>query len=348
MVKSRRHGWAVFAAMTALAAAGFAVIARFESGTPAVRARAPGRGLTAAATWRARSCASASPTPPSSPRSPPTPSCGAVNGMHDSFTPSGASCPAQHPARRGGLRRRRRGDVRRPDLRPHRGLSRGADGGPHARSTSARRSTAATCGSRRSTCCSRRSAILGFTALALSHDAGRAGILNTAAAECRAAHPTRTGSPRCSTRTARPRATTAAPSPGSRRTRRSTRCSTRSPSGSRCSSGASRSSSRPSPRGNMAKKQSPPGPGFPVEGALFVGLLASVILVVGALTFFPALSPRPGRTLHGAPPGPLKGTPPCRSIPQDVSLPLGARDPAPRRGGRAAQARPPHDGEATR
>jgi K+-transporting ATPase ATPase A chain len=44
--------------------------------------------------------------------------------------------------------------------------------------------------------------------------------------------------------------------------------------------------------GNMAKKRPvPPGPGsFPVDGALFVGLLVGVILIVGALTFFPALS----------------------------------------------------------
>src|SRR4029077_5162419 len=40
--------------------------------------------------------------------------------------------------------------------------------------------------------------------------------------------------------------------------------------------------------GNMAKKKRvPEGPGsFPVSGPLFVGLLVSVILVVGALTFF--------------------------------------------------------------
>jgi K+-transporting ATPase ATPase A chain len=44
--------------------------------------------------------------------------------------------------------------------------------------------------------------------------------------------------------------------------------------------------------GNMAKKKRvPPGPGsFPVTGALFAGLLVAVILIVGALTFFPALS----------------------------------------------------------
>jgi K+-transporting ATPase ATPase A chain len=44
--------------------------------------------------------------------------------------------------------------------------------------------------------------------------------------------------------------------------------------------------------GNLAKKRLvPAGPGtFPVDGALFVGLFVAVILVVGALTFFPALS----------------------------------------------------------
>jgi K+-transporting ATPase ATPase A chain len=44
--------------------------------------------------------------------------------------------------------------------------------------------------------------------------------------------------------------------------------------------------------GNMArKKRVPEGPGsFPVDGPLFSGLLIAVILIVGALTFFPALS----------------------------------------------------------
>lgn len=47
--------------------------------------------------------------------------------------------------------------------------------------------------------------------------------------------------------------------------------------------------------GNMAKKKRvPKGPGsFPVEGPLFVGLLVTVIIIVGALTFFPALSLSP-------------------------------------------------------
>jgi K+-transporting ATPase ATPase A chain len=44
--------------------------------------------------------------------------------------------------------------------------------------------------------------------------------------------------------------------------------------------------------GNLASKKSvPPSPGtFPVNTTLFAALLVSVILIVSALTFFPALS----------------------------------------------------------
>ena len=44
--------------------------------------------------------------------------------------------------------------------------------------------------------------------------------------------------------------------------------------------------------GNLAMKKSvPPSPGtFPVNGSLFTVLLVGVILILGALTFFPALS----------------------------------------------------------
>ncbi|OPX83808.1 MAG: Potassium-transporting ATPase A chain [Pelotomaculum sp. PtaB.Bin104] len=44
--------------------------------------------------------------------------------------------------------------------------------------------------------------------------------------------------------------------------------------------------------GNMAsKKTAPPGPGtFDTTGVLFAGLLAGTVLIVGALTFFPALA----------------------------------------------------------
>jgi K+-transporting ATPase ATPase A chain len=44
--------------------------------------------------------------------------------------------------------------------------------------------------------------------------------------------------------------------------------------------------------GNLAQKTSaPPSPGtFPVNSALFTVLLTGVIVILGALTFFPALS----------------------------------------------------------
>ena len=44
--------------------------------------------------------------------------------------------------------------------------------------------------------------------------------------------------------------------------------------------------------GNLAQKKSvPPSPGtFPVNTPLFAVLLIGVVLIVGALTFFPALS----------------------------------------------------------
>ena len=41
----------------------------------------------------------------------------------------------------------------------------------------------------------------------------------------------------------------------------------------------------------VGKKVVAPGPGtFPTTGPLFVGLLVSVVLIVGALTFLPALA----------------------------------------------------------
>jgi K+-transporting ATPase ATPase A chain len=60
--------------------------------------------------------------------------------------------------------------------------------------------------------------------------------------------------------------------------------------------------------GNLAQKKSvPPSPGtFPVNTALFSMLLVGVVLIVGALTFFPALSLGPileHLLLHGNPPG---------------------------------------------
>ncbi len=97
MVKNRRHGAAVFAAMTLLAVAGIAVIARFEqSGNPLLRASASTRSRARsrrAATWRARSCASASLDTALFAEVTTAASCGAVNAMHDSFTPLGGLVP---------------------------------------------------------------------------------------------------------------------------------------------------------------------------------------------------------------------------------------------------------------
>jgi K+-transporting ATPase ATPase A chain len=44
--------------------------------------------------------------------------------------------------------------------------------------------------------------------------------------------------------------------------------------------------------GNLAQKKSvPPSPGtFPVNGGMFTVLLVGVVVILGALTFFPALS----------------------------------------------------------
>jgi K+-transporting ATPase ATPase A chain len=44
--------------------------------------------------------------------------------------------------------------------------------------------------------------------------------------------------------------------------------------------------------GNLAQKKSvPPSPGtFPVNSALFAVLLVAMVIILGALTFFPALS----------------------------------------------------------
>ena len=61
-------------------------------------------------------------------------SCGAVNAMHDSFTPLGGLVPLrQHPARRGDLRRRGRRALRHAGDGGADRLHRRAHGGAHAR-----------------------------------------------------------------------------------------------------------------------------------------------------------------------------------------------------------------------
>ena len=76
---------------------GVAVMYSFEqTGNPILARLGANAGLTStqpAATWKARRRASASPTRPSSPTITTDASCGAVNAMHDSFTPLGGFVP---------------------------------------------------------------------------------------------------------------------------------------------------------------------------------------------------------------------------------------------------------------
>ena len=114
MTGSRAHGWAVWAAMAFLFLAGVTdgVLGR---GARQPAAAAAGADQTADARRRpggnmegkevrfgiANSALFATVTTDAS--------CGAVNAMHDSFTPLGGLVPlANMHARRGGLRRRRR------------------------------------------------------------------------------------------------------------------------------------------------------------------------------------------------------------------------------------------------
>ena len=104
----------------------------------------------------------------------------------------------------------------------------------------------------------------------------------------------RTASPRSSTLSPRPTPTTARPSPASTAIRSG---STRR-SASRCSSAASPMSSRcwRSPGSLAAKKKAPASAGtFPTDGPLFVGLLIGVIVILYLLQYFPALLARAGR-----------------------------------------------------
>ena len=126
----------------------------------------------------------------------------------------------------------------------------------------------------------------------------------------------RTGFPRCSTPTPARWATTAAPSPASTPTRRT--------STSRI--GLAMLFGRflmmiplLAAAGSLAQKKLVPVSAgtFPTHGPLFVALLVGVVLIVGALTFFPALSLGPGRgTFPDAPREAL-----------ELTMTVGNRDP---------------------
>jgi K+-transporting ATPase ATPase A chain len=94
-----RHapGLGVLAAMTAFFVVAVLVITPAEqAGNPQLATLGIDQAASAmqpAATWKARSCASASTPRRCSPPSPRRPPCGAVNGMHDSLTPLGGAVP---------------------------------------------------------------------------------------------------------------------------------------------------------------------------------------------------------------------------------------------------------------
>ena len=127
--------------------------------------------------------------------------------------------------------------------------------------------------------------ILGFTAVAVGASAG---------ASPRWPIPARTASPRSSTPTPRAPATTARPSPASPATRSSTTstgaiamlvgrfCDDHPGAGDRRLAGGEEDGAAV-------------GRHLPDHGRLFVGLLVGVILIVGGLTFFPALALGPDR-----------------------------------------------------
>ncbi len=97
MVGSQRQGWAIFAVMGILFLAGVFVTCPVESGatrpSPPCTSTARRARCRPAATWRARRCASASPTPRCSPPITTDTSCGAVNTMHDSLLPLAGMIP---------------------------------------------------------------------------------------------------------------------------------------------------------------------------------------------------------------------------------------------------------------
>ena len=138
MVGDQRQGWAIFAAMARPVPRRRRDRLLGRSGRQSRLRRARHRSrrrarCRPAATWKARRSASASPTRRCSRPITTDASCGAVNSMHDSFTPlGGAGAAVQHPARRDHLRRRRRRPLRHAAVRHHRGVHRRADGRPHA------------------------------------------------------------------------------------------------------------------------------------------------------------------------------------------------------------------------
>ncbi|MBK6533463.1 MAG: potassium-transporting ATPase subunit KdpA [Deltaproteobacteria bacterium] len=299
MVKNRRHGWAVFATMTLIAVLGVAVLGHFEqAGNPALTRAGADQVSSAlqcggnmegkeARFGIADTALFATVTTDAS--------CGAVNGMHDSFTPMGGLVPMLNiqlgEVVFGGVGAGMYGALvyvliavflaglmvgRTPEYLGKKIDSR------DVRMASIYILIPAF-------------SILLFSAVAALTDVGRAGIMNASAADVPGApwHPHPHGLSEVLYAYS----------------------SATGNNGSAFAGLTAYSAAHPvfysltlalamfvgrfplivavlAIAGNMAKKRPvPPGPGsFPVDGALFVGLLVGVILIVGALTFFPALS----------------------------------------------------------
>lgn len=278
MVKRPKHGWAVFGAMTLLAVMGFAAIAHFELGN--LEGKELRFGVTESALFTEVTTAA---------------SCGAVNAMHDSYTPLGGLVPMLNiqlgEVVFGGVGAGMYGALIYVILTVFlAGLMVGRTPEYLGKKLDSRDVRFASI-----YILLPAFSILGFTALAVLTEAGRAGILNTAAADIAG--------------------TSWRPHPHGLSEVLYAYSSATGNNGSAFAGLTAFSTAHPvfysltlalamfvgrfplilavlALAGNMARKRLvPPGPGsFPVEGALFVALLAAVIVVVGALTFFPALS----------------------------------------------------------
>ena len=207
-------------------------------------------------------------------------SCGAVNSMHDSFTPLGGLVPlfnmliGEH---RAGRRRRR--PLWLPRARRHRRLRRRSDGRPHAgisrQEDRGARDEARHAGG--ADLSARRARLLGRVGDA----ADRRSTASTTPARM-ACRKSSTPSPRPPATTARPSRASPATRPGTTRRSASRCCSAASPTSCRCWRSRARFA---------AKKKAPASAGtFPTHGPLFVGLLIGVILILYLLQYFPALA----------------------------------------------------------
>jgi potassium-transporting ATPase potassium-binding subunit len=302
MVKSRRHGWAVFAAMTVISIAGICVVGYFEQrGNPIVwreGVNAAASAVDPAGNMEGKEVRFGIPDSALFAGVTTDASCGAVNSMHDSFTPLGGLVPMLNiqlgEVVFGGVGAGMYGVLiyvlvavflaglmvgRTPEYLGKKLDSR------DIRMASLYILIPAFL-------------ILVFTAIGAMTDAGRAGILNTAAADVPG--------------------TDWKPHPHGLSEILYAFSSGAGNNGSAFAGLTVYSADHPifysltlglamlvgrfpliiavlAIAGNMAKKKRvPEGPGsFPVEGPLFIGLLVSVILIVGALTFFPALSLSP-------------------------------------------------------